>query len=183
MIQHEVTYFGKDFELFISESEIKEIVKVLAEKINNDYSGIEGSEICIVSILSGSFVFVADLVRRLRFDHKVDFVKLRSYDGIKSSGQVEHVLELQDSAAGKHILVVEDIIDTGLTLDALISKIKSQNPASLKTCALLSKPDVHNDIVAVDYLGREIPPCFVIGYGLDINGMGRQHRGVYKLIT
>jgi len=183
MIQKRVTYEGKTFELFIPESEIREIVKVLAEKINNDYSGIAGAEICIVSILSGSFIFVADLVRRLRFDHKVDFVKIRSYDGMESRGEVEHVLELEAPAAGKHILIVEDIIDTGLTIDAFIEKIKAQKPASLKTCALLSKPDVHNDIIPVDYLGREIPPSFVIGYGLDINGMGRQLRGVYKLVT
>lgn len=177
------SYFDKQFELYISENELKEIVKVLAEKINNDYMSIEGEEICIVSILDGSFIFVADLVRRLKFDHSVDFVKIRSYDGTRSRGEVEHILELSEPASGKHIIVVEDIIDTGLTIDAFVEKIRSQNPASLKICALLSKPEVHNDIIPIDYLGREIPPCFVIGYGLDINGQGRYLKDIYQLVT
>ncbi len=176
-----VNYYNKDFKLYISENEIKEIVKVLAEKINNDYTLIKKEEICIVSILNGSFVFVADLIRRLNFDHKVDFVKIKSYDGIESKGEVEHILELGESAKGKHILVIEDIVDTGLTIEAFIDKIKSQKPASLKVCALLSKPEVNNDIIPIDYLGKEIPPCFVIGYGLDISGMGRHLRDIYQL--
>lgn len=175
-------YFDKDFELYISENEIKEMIKVLAEKINNDYENVDG-EICVVSILDGSFIFVADLVRRLHFDHKVDFVKIRSYEGTRNRGEVEHLLELSDSAKGKHIIVVEDIIDTGLTIDAFIGKIKGQNPASLKVCTLFSKPEVHNDIIQIDYLGREIPPCFIIGYGLDINGEGRYLKDIYQLVT
>ena len=176
------TYFGKEFETFIDEIEIREMVKVLAEQINNDYAD-KKEEIGIVSILDGSFIFVADLVRRLRFDHKLDFVKIKSYEGTKSRGKVEHLLELSASTEGKHILVVEDIIDTGLTIDAFIGKIKGQKPVSLKVCALFSKPEVHNDIIPIDYLGREIPPCFIIGYGLDINGEGRHLKDIYQLVT
>jgi hypoxanthine phosphoribosyltransferase len=178
-----VKYQDKVFEVFISEAEIKEIVKALAEQINNDYKNESDSEICVVSILSGSFIFVADLVRRLRFDHTIDFVKIRSYEDTSSTGEVEHILELSDSAKDKHIIVVEDIIDTGLTIDAFIEKIKDQNLRSLKTCTLLSKPEVHNDIIPIDYLGKEIPPCFVIGYGLDINGWGRHLKDIYQLVT
>jgi len=176
-----VTYFDKEFEVFISESEIKEIVKVLAEKINNDYSNIKDKEIWIISILSGSFIFVSDLVRRFKFDHKIKFVKIRSYEGTSSSGQVEHQLELTGTTENKHILIIEDIIDTGLTLDSFIEKINNQKPASLKVCTLLSKPEVHNDIIPIDYLGKEIPPSFVIGYGLDINGYARNLRSIYQL--
>ena len=176
-----VKYFDKEFEIFISESEIKEMVKVLAEKINNDYKNLGDKEIWVVSILSGSFVFVSDLVRRLQFDHRIEFVKIQSYEGMQSSGNARHLLELSESAADKHILVIEDIIDTGLTIDAFIEKIRDQNPASLKVCALLSKPEVNNDIIPVDYLGKEIPPSFVIGYGLDINGYGRHLKDIYQL--
>lgn len=182
-MQKTVTYAGKNFKLFISESEIREMVKVLAEKINNDYKHLAGGEIWLVSILSGSFMFVADLVRRLNFDHKLEFVMIRSYEGMASRGEVEHILELPEHVTGKHILVIEDIIDTGLTVDAFMEKIKDQNPASLKVCALLSKPEVNNDIIHIDYLGRDIPPAFVIGYGLDINGQGRHLRDIYSLET
>lgn len=178
-----VNYFDKEFKIYIPETEIREMVKVLAEKVNNHYQKHKGEEICLVSILSGSFVFVADLIRRLNFDHNLEFVMIRSYEGIQSKGEVEHLLELRASVTGKHVLVLEDIIDTGLTIDAFIDKIKDQNPKSVKICALLSKPEVNNDIIPIDFLGKEIPPEFVIGYGLDINGQGRHLRDIYKLVT
>ena len=177
-----VTYFDKVFSLYISKEELNQILDSLALHINDHYKHVDG-EVILVSILDGSFIFMADLVRRLDFDFEVEFVKIRSYEGTESLGEVELLLELQKDIKGKHVLVVEDVIDTGLTIERFITQINGQSPASIKVCALLSKPDVHNDIIHIDYIGKEIPPAFVIGYGLDIDGKARNLDAIYQLET
>ena len=124
---------------------------------------------------------MADLVRQLTFPHKIQFVKLSSYEDMESRGEVEFVLDLRTEVDGKHVVVIEDIIDTGLTIESFIAKLEARNPLSVKICTLLSKPDVHNDIVDIHFLGKEIPPEFVVGYGLDLNGYGRNLPHIYKL--
>jgi len=170
----------KIFECYISATEIDQIITELAEKLNNSYKNIEG-EIILISILDGSFIFMADLVRKLTFKHKIHFVKLKSYEDMESSGEIAYILDIQTDVSGKHVLVIEDIIDTGLTLSSFIDKLEGMEPASVQTCTLLSKPEVHNDIVPVHYVGREIPPEFVVGYGLDLNSYGRNLKHIYRL--
>ena len=177
-----VTYAGKEFAPYILKEEINDIVQRLAEQMNADYKS-KKEDICVVSILDGSFIFMSDLVRCLDFNFTIEFVKIKSYEDTESNGNAEHILELTKSVKGKHIIVVEDIIDTGLTIEVFLEKIRYQEPASLKICTLLSKPEVHNDIIPIDYLGKEIPPTFVIGYGLDINGHGRQLEDIYQMIV
>lgn len=176
---NEITLQDKVFKTYLNAEDIDGIITNLARTINSSYEDKE--EVMLISILDGSFIFMADLVRKLKFQHMIHFVKIRSYRDTESSGEIEYVLDLDISVKGKHVLVVEDIIDTGLTLESFISKLNADSPASVKICTLLSKPDVHNDIVDVDFVGKEIPPEFIIGYGLDLNGYGRHLPDIYKL--
>ncbi len=178
--QPEVSYEGKVFETYIPQDEIADTVSSLATQLNKDY-GVFDLEILLISILDGSFIFMADLVRQLTFPHKIHFVKLKSYQDMESTGEIRYILDLDADVKGKHVIIIEDIVDTGLTIASFVEKLQKADPLSVKTCALLSKPEVHNDIIDIHYLGKEIPPLFVIGYGLDINGYGRNLPGIYKL--
>ena len=170
----------KTFVKYISASELECIVDRLATELNEYYTKFQ-LEIILVGILDGSFIFMADLVRKLTFPHKIHFVKLKSYQDMESTGQVEVLLDLDVEVDGKHILIVEDIVDTGLTLEAFKGRLNKSNPLSVKLCTLLSKPEVHNDIVELDFVGKEIPPEFIVGYGLDLNGIARNLPDIYKL--
>ena len=171
---------GKTFVKYITAGELNEITERLAEEINAYYTKFQ-LEIILVSILDGSFIFMADLVRKLSFPHKIHFVKLKSYQDMESTGQVKVLLDLDVDVNGKHILIVEDIVDTGLTLEAFKGMLTKSEPLSVKLCTLLSKPEVHNDIVELDFVGKEIPPEFIVGYGLDLNGIARNLPDIYKL--
>ena len=167
------------FKEFVSKNEISSIVNELATQVKNDLP--ENEVPLFIGILNGCFVFAADFVRAYRGNCEISFVKLASYEGISSTDKVKKLIGVNENLEGRTVVILEDIIDTGLTIDAFIEKIRDQNPASLKVCALLSKPEVNNDIIPVDYLGKEIPPSFVIGYGLDINGYGRHLKDIYQL--
>lgn len=170
----------KTFEVYLSQTDIAALVSKLAAELNEEYGQYQ-LDVLLVSILDGSFIFMADLVRKLKFKHKIQFVKLRSYEDMESSGEVEFILDLNSDISDKHIVIIEDIIDTGLTIESFVDRLKAQNPLSIKTCTLLSKPEVHNDIVDIHFVGKEIPPEFVVGYGLDLNGYGRNLPHLYKL--
>ena len=176
----EIVFEDKVFELFIDRKAIASIVKRMALEIDQYYKDLD-EPLVLISILDGSFIFMADLIRLIDSRIEIEFVKLKSYDGIRSRGEVAHHLKLTNSLEGKHALVVEDIIDTGLTIDIFLDELKKKACVSTKVCALLSKPDVHNDIVNIDFKGIDIAPEFVIGYGLDINGLGRNLPDIYKL--
>jgi len=168
-----------ELELLISREEIANKVRELAEKINKDY---EGKTPLLVGILNGAFVFLADLVRELRIPVEVDFVKLKSYAGTDTTGAVEVKLDLERDVEGRDIIIVEDIIDTGLTMDFLLKRLKARKPKSLAVCALLDKPSRRMVNVKVDYVGFEIPDYFVVGYGLDFNGRYRELPAVYRIV-
>lgn len=176
----EISLEGKIFEQYISSEEIDSICTRLAAELNEEYSSYQ-MEIILISILDGSFIFMADLVRKLNFPHRIHFVKLKSYEDMESKGEVKYILDLQTDVKNKHVLVIEDIIDTGLTIESFVEKLVASEPLSVKTCTLLSKPEVHNDIVELQFIGKEIPPEFVIGYGLDLNGYARNLSSIYKL--
>ena len=154
-------------EIMIPEDEIHKIVKSLGEQINRDY---EGKEILFVVILKGSLVFAADLMREIHVPLKLDFMQASSYgSGTKSSGFINIKKDLDNDAAGKDILIVEDIVDSGNTLANLKKMLLERRPASVKICTLLSKPSRREMDVEVEDIGRDIPDEFVVGYGLDFN--------------
>jgi hypoxanthine phosphoribosyltransferase len=152
-------------EVLISESAIRERVTVLAAQISADYSG---EELVMIGVLRGAFIFLADLARRLTIPRRVDFIALSTYGSTtETQGAVRLVMDLRASIAGRHVLVVEDIVDTGYTLRYLLGMLAARGPASLKACALVRKPGSAKVEVKVDYLGFEIPDVWAVGYGLD----------------
>ena len=163
---------------FISKSSIERRVSELAEQINRDY---QDQEIVLVCVLNGSFIFCADLIRSIKIPVQVEMVSLSSYEGTESTGRIQFHLDIKQSMEGKNIIIVEDIIDTGLTISFLIKHMTIKNPKSLKLCSLLLKRAHLKVDVIVDYLGFDIEDKFVIGYGLDFNGRYRElpYIGVY----
>lgn len=158
-------------EVFIPADRIAARVAALGEQINRDY---EGRSIVAVGILKGSFMFMADLVRHLSIPVRLDFMGTRSYAGTKTSGEVQITKDLDRPIEGEHVLLVEDIIDTGLTLNFLVHSLAQRNPLSLKTVAFLDKPSQRRVDIHADYVGFEIENRFVIGYGLDFEQQYRQ---------
>ena len=150
--------------ILVPEETIQAHVKVLAHQISLDYADTD--EIYLIGVLRGAFIFLADLVRHLTVPHVVDFMSVSSYGHSTQSGAVRIVLDLRESIVGKHVIIVEDIVDSGKTLSYLHKMLKGRNPASLRTCSLVQKPKRPLDI-PIDYLGFKIPDVWVVGYGLD----------------
>lgn len=168
-------------EILITEEEIRAKVKELARRISQDY---KDKELMLVGILKGAFVFLADLSRELTIPVQFDFIAVSSYGSAsKSSGVVRILKDLEADIEGRHVLIVEDVIDTGLTLNYLIRNFKVRRPASLEICALLSKPEVQRVSLNIKYLGFSIPAKFVVGYGLDFAEKYRNLKHVATLKT
>jgi hypoxanthine phosphoribosyltransferase len=152
--------------VIVSQEEIQSRVVELAAQISADYA--ENGQLVVVGILKGAFIFLSDLTRRLTVPHRVDFMALSSYgQTATASGAVRIIMDLRVNVEARHVLVVEDIVDTGYTLHYLLNVLRTRNPASLRSCVLLSKPERRQVDVPVDYLGFEIPDVWVVGYGLD----------------
>jgi len=158
---------ASQLKVLITQDEIKQAVARLAAEIRQDYTS---KEPLLVGILKGSFVFMADLIRQLELPVEVDFVKLSSYGaGSETSGKVKVVQGLKTPIKGRHVLVVEDIVDTGLTISFLLNYLQKKKPASLRLCALTDKPSRRQVPVTIDYLGFAVPDRFIVGYGIDWN--------------
>ncbi len=169
----------KTFKPFMSAAEIAQINKELAEKINTDF---EDKEVLFIAILNGAFVFAADLMRNITIKNTISFVKVASYEGLSSSGTVKKLIGLMDSLENRHVIIVEDIIDTGNTLDKLLPTLKAENPASLSLCTLLFKPEAFKAKFDITYIGKPIPNKFIVGYGLDYDGYGRNLSDIYQIV-
>lgn len=151
--------------VLFSEEQLKEKIAELGKKISEDY---RDKNPLIVGVLKGAFVFTADIVRSIDCHVQMDFIVAKSYgNGTQSSGSVKIVKDLENDICGRHVILVEDIIDSGLTMSKLITLLKTRNPASLKLCALLSKPERRKAEVTIDYCGWEVPDEFLVGFGLD----------------
>lgn len=166
------------FVSLINEAAVRERVQALGAELTQAY---RGKNPLFISILSGAFVFAADLMRAFEDTCEVGFVKLASYTGTRSSGDVQTVMGLEKDLRGRHVIVVEDIVDSGRTLHFFLEHLKAQGPASVCTVAFLRKPDAQEFPVQVDYVGFDIQNRFVVGYGLDYDGLGRNLPGVYQL--
>jgi hypoxanthine phosphoribosyltransferase len=168
----------KKFEPYLTASEIESAIQRLADQINNDF---KGKKPLFIAILNGSFMFASDLFKRLSIDAEICFIKLASYKGTKSSGHVITAIGLDIDLIHRHVIILEDIVDTGKTLDQFLPQLHYQQPASLTICALLHKPEATVHPIKIDYLGFTIPNKFVVGYGLDYDGLGRNIPEIYKL--
>ncbi|MGB9773784.1 MAG: hypoxanthine phosphoribosyltransferase [Bacteroidota bacterium] len=179
-MQERITVNGETFELFIPESEIKARVRQLGDQISKDYAGRVP---IFIGILNGAFIFFADLIREITIDCEVDFFKLSSYGDAKiSSGDVKLLKDLNCQVEGRDIIIVEDIIDSGLSIDFIKKLILRQNPKSFSVVTLLYKPEAAKIDFQIDYVGFSIPQHFVIGYGLDYAQRERNLRSVYRLV-
>ena len=175
---HRIQVLDKSFEPYLSSAEISARVKEVASEIN---AGYEGKKPLFIAILNGSFMFASDLFKEVTIDAEICFIKLASYKGTKSSGQVVTAIGLDIDIFGRDVIIVEDIIDTGKTLDAFLPQLMHQQPASMKIAALLHKPEATVFPIKPDFMGFSIPDKFVVGYGLDYNGYGRNLDAIYKL--
>jgi|SRR5688572_20102530 len=174
-----VKVHDKSFETYLSEETIINRVKEIAAAINKDYAGKR--PFCI-AILNGSFMFASDLFKYISVDAEICFIKLASYKGMKSSGNIVTSIGLDDDLFGKDVIIVEDIVDTGKTLHNFLPRLLHQQPRSLKIATLLHKPEATEYPLTLDYIGFEIPNKFVVGYGLDYDGLGRNLKEIYQLV-
>ena len=167
------------FDVMISQEKIAARVKEMGAKISKDFAG---KPIVVIGVLKGSFLFLADLVRAIENPLTVDFLGVSSYSGTESTGVVKITHDLTKPIQGKHVLIVEDIVDTGLTLQYLVENLKTRNPASLKVACLLDKPSRAKVRVPLEYVGFTIDDEFVVGYGLDYDGLYRNlpHIAIYR---
>lgn len=169
----------KSFGPYLSEQTIQDRVKEMAERISADYAG---KRPLFIAILNGSFMFASDLFKNLSIEAELCFIKLASYKGMKSSGNVVTSIGLDDDIFGKDVIIVEDIVDTGKTLHNFLPKLMHQQPRSMKIASLLHKSEATEYPVTLDYIGFDIPNKFVVGYGLDYDGLGRNFREIYQLV-
>lgn len=175
----EIRVHDKQFEPYLNAAMIAERIKEIAGKLNKDYAD---KKPLFIAILNGSFMFASDLFKELAIDAEICFIKLASYKGTKSTGHVLTAIGLDMDLFGRDVVIVEDIVDTGKTLSEFLPQLHHQQPASLKIVALLHKPEATVFPITIDYLGFSIPNKFVVGYGLDYDGLGRNIPEILKLI-
>jgi hypoxanthine phosphoribosyltransferase len=169
----------KAFETYLSEETIQLKIKELATTINKDYAG---KRALFIAILNGSFMFASDLFKYLTIEAEICFIKLASYKGMKSTGKVVTSIGLEEDLFGKEVILIEDIVDTGKTLHNFLPKLIHQQPKSLKIVTLLHKAEATEFPLKLDYIGFDIPNKFVVGYGLDYDGLGRNLKEIYQLV-
>lgn len=174
-----VTILDKTFETSIPEAEILERVKRVAEQINKDMAG---KNPLFLAVLNGSFIFAADLMRFINIPSEISFVKLASYEGTTSTGEIKEVIGLNEDISGRDVIIVEDIVDTGSTMKRMLETLGTRNPRSLHICTLLLKPGKLAVPLNVEYVTMEIPNDFIVGYGLDYDQQGRSLRDIYTLV-
>ena len=170
---------GKKFQPYLPAAEIDKQIKRLGEEINRDYAG---KRPLFIAILNGSFMFASDLFKEITVDAEICFIKLASYKGTRSTGHVITSIGLDESLKDKHVVIIEDIVDTGKTLSEFMPQLIDHQPASLKIAALLQKPEALAYPLTINYLGFSVPNKFLLGYGLDFDGLGRNLKEIYQLI-
>lgn len=169
----------KEFVPYLNSHQIAQEVSRIAGEINKDY---EGKKPLFIAILNGAFMFAADLLKEINVDAEICFIKLASYKGVKSTGKVITAIGLDADLWQRDVIIVEDIVDTGKTLFQFLPQLLHHHPASLKIAALLHKPEAMIHPIDIDYLGFTIPNKFVVGYGLDYDGLGRNIKEIYQLV-
>ena len=169
----------KTFQTSISEAQIKERVKELAYQLSED---LKGKNPLLLGVLNGSFIFAADLMREMTIPWEISFVKLASYQGVTSTGKVHEVLGINEDLAGRTVVVVEDIVDTGRTMKQMIESLGTRHPASVHVCTLFVKPDKLQEPLNIEYAAFSIPNDFIVGYGLDYDQQGRQLKEIFTLV-
>ena len=176
-----VKILDKEFELFIPYEKIRSVIEKIADEMNENFKGKNPLFLCI---LNGSFMFAAEIFKRITLlDAEITFVKLASYSGTSSSGRIKELIGLNEDLTGRTVVILEDIVDTGITIEKTIEQIKARKPAEVFVATLLLKPDALQREVHLDYIGLEIPNDFIVGYGLDYDGRGRNLIDIFKVVS
>lgn len=176
-----VKILDKYFELFISYEKIRSVIERIADEMNENLKGKNPLFLCI---LNGSFMFATEIFKRITLlDAEITFVKFASYRGTSTTGQIKELIGLNESLAGRTVIILEDIVDTGITMAKAIEQIKAQSPAEIQVATLLLKPDALEEEIHLDYVGLKIPNDFIVGYGLDYEGRGRNLIDIYKAVN
>ena len=170
----------KLFSLSIPESEILVAVKAVANQINKDLVGTNPLFICV---LNGSFMFAADLMKEINFPCEITFIKLSSYEGLYTSGSVKEIIGLNESVVGRNVVVVEDIVDTGITMERILESLMAKGAKDIHVATFLQKPDALQRNIKIDYIAMKIPNDFIVGYGLDYDGYGRNLKNIYTVVS
>jgi len=176
---NEIKVLDREFSEYITEDEIQSRITAMAEKISED---LQGRDVLFFGILNGSFLFAADIFRQIKLNAQISFIKLASYEGTGSTGKIKELIGWNEDISGKTVVVLEDIVDTGSTLERIIGELTLRKASDVKICTLLFKPEAYTRDITIDYIGFEIPNNFVVGYGLDYDGYGRNLKSIYKII-
>ena len=169
----------KEFEIFLTEKIILEAIKRVAKQLNED---LKDKEPVFVCILNGAFMFAAELIGQFDSSCDVTFIRLQSYEGLGRSGEMKEIQGLVEDIKNRHVVIVEDIIDTGHTMEHLVKRMREHHPASIRIATLLFKPNALQSDIQPDYVAKTIPNDFIVGFGLDYNGHGRNLRNIYKVV-
>lgn len=174
-----ITIHDKKFKISYPEAEIMKCVKAVADRINKD---MKDKNPLFLAVLNGSFVFAADLMRLITIPCEISFVKLASYQGTMSTGKIKEVIGINEDISGRTVIILEDIVESGLTMKRMIDSLGTRNPESVHICTLLLKPEKLTVDLNIEYAAMEIPNDFIVGYGLDYNQQGRNLRDIYTLV-
>ncbi|MFH1319863.1 MAG: hypoxanthine phosphoribosyltransferase [Bacteroidota bacterium] len=169
----------KEFEILLPSGKIQNAVKEMAEMMNVEF---KGKNPLFISVLNGSFIFAADLLKKINIDCGISFVKLASYEGTATTGEIKTLVGLDENIKDRLVVILEDIVDTGNTIETLIAQLKAFKPAEVKIATLLFKPGAYEKDIKIDYIALEVPNDFLIGYGLDYDGLGRNYEEIYVLV-
>lgn len=175
-----VKIHDKEFEVYLSSETIKKRLEELGKRISQDF---KGEKITLLGVLNGSFIVMADLARTVELELTCEFLRITSYEGTQTTGKVKSLMGLSSDISNKTVLIVEDIVDTGISMKFLLEELKKQNPKRLAIVTLLFKKEAFRFNYPLDYVGFEIPNKFVVGYGLDYDGLGRNLSDIYQLST
>lgn len=173
-----IQVLDKQFETFLPAEKIQSEITLMAQKLNEEYAG---KELIFIAILNGAFMFAADLFKQITLPCEISFVKVSSYHGTNSSGRVDEIIGLNTDISNKHVVILEDIVDTGITIDKIFTLLRPHQYASLKVATLLFKPNAYQGKNPPTFVGFSIPNAFVVGYGLDYNEKGRNLDSIYQL--
>lgn len=173
-----VIIHDKQFKKYISSAKIRKAIDGIAKNINKDY---KDKRPVFVSVLNGSFMFTSDLMKKIKVECEVTFIKVASYSGVKSTGKIHELIGLNENLRGRSVVILEDIVDSGNTISKVLEELTKQGPKSIEVVALFFKPDAFRGNHKPDYIGLEVPNDFIIGYGLDYNGLGRNLSDIYTL--
>jgi hypoxanthine phosphoribosyltransferase len=174
-----ITLRDKRFKICMTAAQIDEAIEKVAQKLDADLQNVDTP--IFLSVLNGSFMFTADLMRKISVKSDLTFIKLASYEGTESTGKVKQIMGLNTSVEGKTVIIIEDIVETGNTIEEMYRILQEAGAAEIKVCTLLFKPNTYKKDIKIDYAALSIPDDFIVGYGLDYNHLGRQYKDIYVL--